>query len=665
VTRHDDLSPVDPVDQVFQDWATAIAKRWVANPDRVRLALTRLNDTFGAVPPTDPTRPVGPWEFPFSLLDDALFALSPDQALELFESENLLRLSRRVAAVDYLSDEEIPLFSLQELGDHIAAFLTVLKGDRAHLVKTGLPSARFRRCPWLDRLLGRLYGTRVTDSPWPRTGRPWVGRGADPGNVPPYLWLRMKAGDAPYPYEACSYEEAAYLRGLCQADASRLEGIRGRLFELKLAILEEAGKALSRGDSAGLWPDCRASILSALRSDEIRDLLRLDRNFSMPDFLWLGETGAGNPMMIPGGLSNLLELIGSVEEELSVGTYWRTRGELGDLAGDSGGVVDPEGGRVGYFEILAMGKRAQADAAADVFLHLTRQEDEFWAEFEGRVLSDLGDESDVKWPMWQTVKRKHLGELLARRGDFSLGYAVTEDGVVRPLVPRRGEAEHAPEPAAIDASVRAALSRSDEVPRQASTSADNRFLRAGALWEITFAGKTIRLPHRKGLAYLHHLVSRPGKDVDVVSLAGMFGTQCTPRGVSKKDSDGDGTAAWAFDGDDKILDDPALAELAREMRKLRKQLDDAEEFDKEDEIAALTRKLDELKSHADDVIRQGQSKTFNPTTQKARKAVSKAIEESRALMEVQHPELYRHLVDSINTGYKCSYKPTPRTSWLT
>ena len=84
-----------------------------------------------------------------SFIDDALHELGPQDALALFEQEDIGVLARRVWATEYLAREQVPLYSLAELANHTESFITYLETDRDHLIRTGLPRKSFGACPWL------------------------------------------------------------------------------------------------------------------------------------------------------------------------------------------------------------------------------------------------------------------------------------------------------------------------------------------------------------------------------------------------------------------------------------------------------------------------------------------------------------------------------------
>src|SRR5712671_5120255 len=105
--------------------AAQLAARFGVATDSVGNVLTRVTDVL---------RPPGALEgmdgavqsYAFRLVWDALSALPNEQALVLFEDEDVPTLVRRVQAADYLADRFTPFYTTAELANHLAAFLTFL-----------------------------------------------------------------------------------------------------------------------------------------------------------------------------------------------------------------------------------------------------------------------------------------------------------------------------------------------------------------------------------------------------------------------------------------------------------------------------------------------------------------------------------------------------------
>lgn len=179
--------------------------------------------------------------------------------------------------------------------------------------------------------------------------------------------------------------------------------------------------------------------------------------------------------------------------------------------------------------------------------------------------------------------------------------------------------------------------------------AKNRFLRAGEVWTLSFAGTTVHLKHSKGLADLAQLLARAGADLEAVSLA---------QGSA-------GGPAAAAQGD-PVLDRRALASYRTRLRELEEGLDAAESRDDSSEHQRLESErqalIDELRKATG---LGGRTRRMTDEAERARKAVSGRIRQAMAAIRASHPALADHLEQSITTGTFCSYSPEEETPWET
>jgi hypothetical protein len=111
---------------------------------RASAALVRIAESFNLAVPSSPecksqeqTEPTTEpatvprlHQFPFSLLGDALESLPQEQALDLIESEDLDLLAQRVWAVEYLSQDEVPLCNPSTASSHLRVRRASQRPDR-------------------------------------------------------------------------------------------------------------------------------------------------------------------------------------------------------------------------------------------------------------------------------------------------------------------------------------------------------------------------------------------------------------------------------------------------------------------------------------------------------------------------------------------------------
>ncbi|HSH78369.1 MAG TPA: hypothetical protein VLA19_07535 [Herpetosiphonaceae bacterium] len=186
-------------------------------------------------------------------LDQALQHLPADEALALFEREDLDELSEREVATDHLADSYTLLYTIDELEEATAAFLTHLERNREALLKTGRPGTTPARSPWLNWHLMNLYPTKLL-------GGLHRVRDEHRDFVYTYSWLPPETAEA----ETCNYGEADLIEGLDTDAAARIEAGRAKLHDLKVAILKQLLAAVRVRAASNLWPTCLRLITDAL-----------------------------------------------------------------------------------------------------------------------------------------------------------------------------------------------------------------------------------------------------------------------------------------------------------------------------------------------------------------------------------------------------------------
>jgi hypothetical protein len=182
----------------------------------------------------------------------------------------------------------------------------------------------------------------------------------------------------------------------------------------------------------------------------------------------------------------------------------------------------------------------------------------------------------------------------------------------------------------------------------AGAGATGVFRLAGAVWELDFAGRQVRMADARGLHDLACLLARPGEAVSVLELVDEPGADVAgARGA------------------------PALDERARREIRARLHELDAEEAEAEasgdGEGAALARERRQqlAEAVARDVGLGGRARRLGDPLERARKTVSTRIRRAIAAVGRVHPELGRHLERSIDTGAWCAYRPPDPVTWRT
>jgi tetratricopeptide (TPR) repeat protein len=175
-----------------------------------------------------------------------------------------------------------------------------------------------------------------------------------------------------------------------------------------------------------------------------------------------------------------------------------------------------------------------------------------------------------------------------------------------------------------------------------AAAAANRFQRDGAVWHITYHGKTIRMPDAKGLRDIATLLARPREPVPSTQLAGLV----------------------APPGADPVLDNRARAAYQARLAELDQDIDDATADNDPERAARAAAERDSLVSELTRALGLGgRSRRLGDDTDRARKAVTARIGHAIDRLQRYHPDLAAHLRASIRTGTACSYQPAQPIDW--
>ncbi|HEX3716155.1 MAG TPA: AAA family ATPase [Trebonia sp.] len=174
------------------------------------------------------------------------------------------------------------------------------------------------------------------------------------------------------------------------------------------------------------------------------------------------------------------------------------------------------------------------------------------------------------------------------------------------------------------------------------------FRRDGALWELGYADRTVRIPHAKGLADLAAMLRQPGEPVHVSEL------------VSAQAPD---TEVAARSGDE-VLDARARREIRSRLDALAADRDEAAAVGDAVRAARAKAERDEL-IHALTLAvgRDGRPRILGDGLERARKSVTARIRNSIRRIGEEHPDLARHLDRAVDTGVWCVYRPEHPVQW--
>ncbi len=200
---------------------------------------------------------------------------------------------------------------------------------------------------------------------------------------------------------------------------------------------------------------------------------------------------------------------------------------------------------------------------------------------------------------------------------------------------------------------------------------DYEFIVNGEYWKITYEGKTINLKGSIGLQYIHYLLGNPEKEfyalelVHVIKRNLLSDDENVYKKMDKEQRDGQLTE----DGITKKntiehLDKEAIAQYEESYNDLKKELNDKEMLPSDERAEEITNQIDRIKKELTaGCDKRGKPRKLSGTTEKARKAISKAVNNSLDKVQKTHPVLWKHFQNTLIIGISSSYKPEKPIHW--
>lgn len=169
--------------------------------------------------------------------------------------------------------------------------------------------------------------------------------------------------------------------------------------------------------------------------------------------------------------------------------------------------------------------------------------------------------------------------------------------------------------------------------------------RQGRKWRIEWAHRSMLFEHSVGMLHLAVLVANPGQEIPAVDLA---------TGVAVL-----GNAADTAVPAQPMLDQAATRQYRRRLAQLRAEIDDLQSSDEDRRAAGARAEHDWLLAQlAGATGIGGRIRRFPDNAERARIAVGKAIRRALTRIADTDPIIGEHLRTSVQTGTRCSYRPT-------
>ena len=179
-----------------------------------------------------------------------------------------------------------------------------------------------------------------------------------------------------------------------------------------------------------------------------------------------------------------------------------------------------------------------------------------------------------------------------------------------------------------------------EIPPQ---SWRNTFSNQDGIWMIEYEGQNCQLPEVKGFFDLTKMLANPRTPFHCAELMGSS-------------IDMEGTP---------VLDEKSKKAYQDKIVGLQKDIREAESHHDYGRSSQLQEEYQTLLDHLSSALNvKGQSRKKGHTVEKARSAVTWRIRHAIAKIEEAHPQLGKHLSNSIKTGTFCSYEPEKKIEWI-
>ena len=168
------------------------------------------------------------------------------------------------------------------------------------------------------------------------------------------------------------------------------------------------------------------------------------------------------------------------------------------------------------------------------------------------------------------------------------------------------------------------------------------FRREGDGWLLRYAGREVRVRDAKGLRDLAVLLATPGREVAAVDLAGDVRSGDTG----------------------PLLDERARTEYRARLTELEAEIDAAH-------LANDRVRAERLETERDALVAQltqafglgGRARRAGSAVERARTRVTARVRDAVRRIDAVHPDLGRHLDESVRTGTFCVYAPDPAVQW--
>lgn len=178
----------------------------------------------------------------------------------------------------------------------------------------------------------------------------------------------------------------------------------------------------------------------------------------------------------------------------------------------------------------------------------------------------------------------------------------------------------------------------------------NIFRKEGDVWRVRFGDESSHIKDRKGMTYLHMLLSQPQTSIPAVSLVAS---------INNIDE------AMYSGSSGEILDKAAIEQCQERALEIAKDIAEARARQNDAEIELLTNQLEAIEGYVKSGEGLNGRQRVQSDAEKVRKSVGNAVDRAIEFIREYCPTLGNHLDNCVSKGIALCYTPETTIEWLT
>ncbi len=197
-----------------------------------------------------------------------------------------------------------------------------------------------------------------------------------------------------------------------------------------------------------------------------------------------------------------------------------------------------------------------------------------------------------------------------------------------------------------------------------ATGPSNRFARSGEVWAVTFRGRTVHLTHEVGLLRLAGLLAEPSRAFTPFELVAATEPADPTGRVDAAEAAEAGLGEVRRGRLGTLIDDQAKAEYQSEVKRLLGEAEEARDAGDRARAADLDRQVKRIVQELDAATGLlGRLRLMEDDVSTLRATLNASLRRALSKIEREHPDLGRHLRQSLLRRTVFTYDPDPPITW--